>query len=646
MQNDRPRKLQRISQACDLCHRRSIRCRSSNEDPERCQNCFDFDVACTYDRPSKRKKHPQAPTAPRDSIVSDGVPPTQPMPPVHGSISSGSSMPRSQTGTQTGIPDYVEIPPTGSASRAPIDLVNINRRGKGPDHAALVIMRAGSPEHLEVPWKAFALASEDVILELFDIFVRIIYPLYPLMDRAPERARLERREHLTDRGFFSAVMAVCALTSARVRDGAYPSPVSDALRKPEASSEIFFTAAKDSMSKDYSRISQTSAVEYIRTCTLLSLTCIQYGRSADVQQYLGNAFTLAAMHRFYDERSWPQDLDDATKEIYRRVYWSTYMLDVYSAVVWNCFLRSQEIHAYVRYPAHVHNDNLSTHNSPKATGQPVSWIVGWNFSLDLYRVLEHVVNKARAKKFSHDDRRSVDSLVFADTFSDHDVMQTVLNLYYQLPHQFKETLPMTGDLGKDIFGFQAANIQATLQLLRMILFSLEDGPGVERKCDVANEVLQVFHTIPLPYLRAISTPLVYQLGSIGQILGSVLEDPISQSVYQRVRISLNLMADLLQGLESSLHRAAGAAQGLREKVRELDEYMRRQHTVEQRHTYQHSISMPMGSPNDPLQGKLVPEAMMQSLSSIPNFSFLPEMRMNWPWHFYPDDSGQSDQLNG
>jgi hypothetical protein len=57
--SDRPKKLQRISQACDLCHRRSIRCRPSIENAQvQCQNCFDFGIACTYHRPSRRRRNP------------------------------------------------------------------------------------------------------------------------------------------------------------------------------------------------------------------------------------------------------------------------------------------------------------------------------------------------------------------------------------------------------------------------------------------------------------------------------------------------------------------------------------------------------------------------------------------------------------
>lgn len=50
----RPRKQLRISRACDFCHNRSIRCRKS-PGADRCQNCNDFDVTCSYDRPAKQR---------------------------------------------------------------------------------------------------------------------------------------------------------------------------------------------------------------------------------------------------------------------------------------------------------------------------------------------------------------------------------------------------------------------------------------------------------------------------------------------------------------------------------------------------------------------------------------------------------------
>jgi hypothetical protein len=50
----KPKKLRRVSRACDFCHRRSIRCESSQE-AQRCQNCVDFDVDCTFLRPANKR---------------------------------------------------------------------------------------------------------------------------------------------------------------------------------------------------------------------------------------------------------------------------------------------------------------------------------------------------------------------------------------------------------------------------------------------------------------------------------------------------------------------------------------------------------------------------------------------------------------
>lgn len=50
----RPRKLRRVTRACDYCHKRSTRCKQSQDD-NRCQNCVDFDIACTFDRPARKR---------------------------------------------------------------------------------------------------------------------------------------------------------------------------------------------------------------------------------------------------------------------------------------------------------------------------------------------------------------------------------------------------------------------------------------------------------------------------------------------------------------------------------------------------------------------------------------------------------------
>lgn len=179
-------------------------------------------------------------------------------------------------------------------------------------------------------------------------------------------------------------------------------------------------------------------------------------------------------------------------------------------------IRYREAHSLVRYPTEVDDEFITAHGygmpplSPESNMRRqsnVSWLRGWNFTTDLYRILEHVVDGTRRRFSSANGTQEVWPLFSPTSMSEPAVMERVLSMYSALPSQFRETPPTTGDIGKDLFGFQSANIQATLQLLRMVLLSAEEI-GVDRKCDVAGELLSVFSQVPVDYLKAISSPLV------------------------------------------------------------------------------------------------------------------------------------------
>lgn len=192
--------------------------------------------------------------------------------------------------------------------------------------------------------------------------------------------------------------------------------------------------------------------------------------------------------------------------------------------MWGGVIRYREAHSLVRYPSEVDDEFITSHGyglppvSPASSvlspgdvavvsRQPVAWLRGWNFTTDLYRILEHVVDSNRRRFSSANGTAQVWSLFTPTSISEPAVMERVLSMYAALPSQFKETQPTTGNMAKDLFGFQSANIQATLQLLRMVLLSAEEL-GVDRKCDVARELLSVFSNVPVEYLKAISSPLV------------------------------------------------------------------------------------------------------------------------------------------
>jgi hypothetical protein len=261
-------------------------------------------------------------------------------------------------------------------------------------------------------------------------------------------------------------------------------------------------------------------------------------------------------------------------------YWSTYTLDIYISIVWNSTVHAYGANAKVRYPTEVEDELitiLATLPSPQAR---TCWLRGWNFTTDLYLTLEHVANRLRARDARIDDRLDVGAIFSTSSSSSATVLASITAHYAALPTHFKTFTSPTGDRERDIFGFQAANIQATMLLLRMLFLRADDQshdpPDVQLKCNVAAELLAIFETIPTVYLRGISTPLIYHLAGIGQILGSVIESPLSEAGYQRLRGMLLSIADLLERLESGLSRTANISKGVRTQVERIDEYMRLQ----------------------------------------------------------------------
>jgi hypothetical protein len=100
-------------------------------------------------------------------------------------------------------------------------------------------------------------------------------------------------------------MAVCALASARARDGALFSGRYDASLFKEPPSEAFFAAARDVIPKD---LTQGKTFDYLRACGVLAITGIQYGDIDVMQQYLGYVHTFVNMRRLYDENNWDRGL--------------------------------------------------------------------------------------------------------------------------------------------------------------------------------------------------------------------------------------------------------------------------------------------------------------------------------------------------
>ena len=421
-------------------------------------------------------------------------------------------------------------------------------------------------------------------MDLVELYFEIVYPIFPLFHQPSFTRRISRVEYTLERSLFSVTMAVCALVSARVRDGAVFNPRWDTRTLQEPQPDIFYTEAV----RQVIDVCPRSDLNTLRARAILALAAIQDGKIHDMHEHLGRYHTIVAVEGLHDEVNWPKEIGVVETEERRRLFWSIYTLDVFTSTVWGGVIRSREYQSNVSYPTEVDDDmfddtgvgitpsSLSTANASPGQGQSnsqnISWIAGRNFVIDLYRMIEHIMMRFSARKSRAQRQLLIDEAFQAENLlSQEAVRSSVTQMYVNLPACLKETNPVTSKPRLDRFGFQAADIIATVQLLRMVLLSAT-GASISEKCQIANEVVNAFIAIPTEYHRAISVPLLFHLGVIGQILLSTLEQPLGENDYRSLREVMIAMVQLLSILEG-LHASRGASQRLRDQIARIDEYM-------------------------------------------------------------------------
>lgn len=343
-------------------------------------------------------------------------------------------------------------------------------------------------------------------------------------------------------------------------------------------------------------------------------------------------------------------------------------------------IRSREGQADVSYPTEIDDEHFDDAGlssnlpisppvigpSPNSTMRVpnTSWLCGWNFTTDLYRILEHAICHFHMKQASMQKRNFLhDIFGVRDTASQASVLGNVIEMYSNLPQCFKETPPVTHDLTADRFGFQAANLAATIQLLRMVLFA-GSGASIDSRCQVASDVVNAFVSIPAAYLRAISLPLLHHLAGIGQILGSIFEEPLCEAEYLQLRSVLLAMAQLLTKLDFTINSTAGASERVKALVSRVDDYMV-SHKNQLERQKKHQLRLPppiMASAQDitraafppilPAHGSapgggpggLAPQHIQQQMPvpdvglfgpglSLSPFQIPQELLDDWPWTF-------------
>lgn len=507
-------------------------------------------------------------------------------------------------------------------------------------------------------WRAPELASQATVMDLIEIYFEIVYPLFPFFHKPTFLRRVSYGEYVTDRFFFASTMAACALASARARDGAIISSRWKQADLKEPASQVFHDAARAALPIDLITAQQHDC---LRAQALLALTALQNGQIRTMHQQLGRYHAMVAMDGLHDESNWPSNIGMVETEERRRLFWSMYNFDIYTAVVWNGVIRVREAHCNVLYPKEMDDDTFddNTHATTSPISAPVhaptsstvacpvkshSWLCGWNFTTDLYKVMEHAVDNFRTRRARLQNRTFLND-IFGETgnaqASQSSVLQSVMDMYANLPRSFKEIQPISFHAQNDRFGFQAANITATIQLLRMVLFS-DAGASVADRCGIANEVVEAFINIPGGYLKAISTPLLHHLAGIGSILSTVYEEPLAEPEYLGVRSVLLSMAQLLSNLDTAFQKST-ASDRLRDYVSRIDEYMdakrdpfpkRRQEDAQNTATTPgDAISTTDSSVSSEVSSSQPPRVTPIVVGGPPQFRLPQDLLDDWPWVF-------------
>lgn len=121
-------------------------------------------------------------------------------------------------------------------------------------------------------------------------------------------------------------------------------------------------------------------------------------------------------------------------------------------------IRHREAQCNVDYPAEVYDDeDIRPDGVQLLPERGTSLFKGWNFVTDLYRILEHVINKSRVNPPTDQDTLSRIGLRRAsdmDGPSAQNILEEIGRIYDDLPIEFKMPREMTGDALEDRYGFQ------------------------------------------------------------------------------------------------------------------------------------------------------------------------------------------------
>ncbi|KXH35002.1 hypothetical protein CSIM01_02038 [Colletotrichum simmondsii] len=512
-------KRRRITKACDFCHRRGRKCKpvpdgggvasvASPGGTPSCLTCIEHGATCTWNRVAAKR----------------GV--------------------KSKT--------------------SPSSSVNNNNKSQSFDDADGDRWFYDESRH----------GSRALIYRLIVIFFDTVYPVFPFFDEVSLHKEWEATSLSSSRASFARLMAICALSSCHVRDGALFNPDTPTPLLPEHH-EAYMQDAERAIPEKNRDIRSSEAFEYLQVLGTLSLAATQLKDDPLFHECIGRYHTLVAQHTFHFEARWPSNLTYPEKHVRRQFFWSMYRLEVHAALIDGHVVRCPELQCAVAYPQQV--DGLAgiidaSGQTEKTRFSHGSWLTGWNYITDLYRVLEHVIVRMRKDRLKTLDRGPIQHEPLMPNIDD--MLQLVLGKKSNLPLYATSAYPASKDVEANLCGFQVANIACTFQLLRMAAFACHNK--FEDACGAALELIQEITLVPVEYLRAIGYPMLQELAGVAHLLSSFIARQLVDWQYYKLREVMTSMATFLQSLAPSLPSASQAGARIFQYIHKLEEILLRQ----------------------------------------------------------------------
>ncbi|OLN87638.1 hypothetical protein CCHL11_05617 [Colletotrichum chlorophyti] len=461
--------------------------------------------------------------------------------------------------------------------------------------------------------------SRSLIYRLICIFFDTVYPVFPFFDEAALHKEWEATSLSTSRASFARLMAICALSSCHVKDGALFRPNMPEVVRPEHH-RAYLDDARKAIPEDNRDIRGSEAFQYLQVLGTLSLAATQLKDDSLFNEYLGRYHTLMAQESFHFEARWPSNITFPEKHVRRQFFWSMYRLEVHAALISGHVIRCPELQCAVAYPQQV--DGLAgiidASGSTETRFHHGSWLTGWNYITDLYRVLEHVIVRLRKDRLRALDRGPIQYEPLLPPIDD--MLEKVLGQKDKLPPFAKHAFPASHDIEANLCGFQVANIACTFQLLRMAEFACHNQNKFEDACGAALELIHEITLVPVEYLRAIGYPMLQELAGVGHLLSSFTARQLLPWQYYKLREVMTSMATFLQNLAPSLPSASQAGTRLYQYITKLDGILMNVEN-QQSPTLPAEMHQQPDVSNEPRTLETIPQQTMSDQYALPDTAF-------------------------